>query len=299
VFCCGDRRRRAFQPRLHIAMHQVVANQVPARSASGQSRQPAPEHLTRTASASARPWARPDALKRIDLARGTRRSPRSAATRKITMASARPHTASLSSACADQLVAVITESDRNRFPPRRLERPDRRFSAALRVAFRALAVAQTGRLCVRGRHGRGALHRPGTSRGPRLGGRVLCVPAAAESSIGSVAGLLSPARRQPARCAPSGMGTVTYGFEGSIPAAGVSGPSPGAARQQTAGCWRAQPDDSFGRTIVGGAGWRVDRTGRWTANAASPRPLPQPCQDRGRDAACGPQGRRISHRKCT
>ena len=34
--------------------------------------------------------------------------------------------------------------------PRRAER---RFSAALRIAFRVLAVAQTGRLCVRGRHG--------------------------------------------------------------------------------------------------------------------------------------------------
>jgi hypothetical protein len=62
---------------------------------------------------------------------------------------------------------------------------------------------------------------------------------------------------------PGGMGTLTYGV-GSIPAARVSGPSPGAACQQTAGCcWRAQPDDSFGRAVAGGAGWRVDRTGRW------------------------------------
>ncbi len=42
---------------------------------------------------------------------------------------------------------------------------------------------------------------------------------------------------------------------------------------------------------------RITRITRrpWVANAPSPGPAPRPCRDRGRDAACGQQGRRISH----
>jgi len=69
-----------------------------------------------------------------------------------------------------------------------------------------------------------------------------------------------------------------------------------AAGQQTAGCWRAQRDDWF-RAGHRRCCWLASRP-HWTmvAKAPSPRPAPQPRRDRGRDAACGPRGRRISHR---
>jgi len=98
----------------------------------------------------------------------------------------------------------------------------------------------------------------------------------AESPIRSLAGLLSQGRGQAARCAPFGSVSRVMGTRRSAsgldPGRRVSGPSHEAACQQRAGCWRARPDDSFGRAVVGGAGWRVDRAGRWAANAPSPRP---------------------------
>jgi len=97
---------------------------------------------------------------------------------------------------------------------------------------------------------RGAQYCPGFSRGPRFARRVLCDSAAAESSIRSLAGLLSQGRRQPARCAPSVRSAVWHGHAD-------------VRRRLDPGRPGERASPLVRRAIVAEAGWRVDRTGRW------------------------------------